>query len=286
MTYDVWRMTQCLGHIPIYHVAYRILHIAYRIPHAVFALTYSPPSRPPHGPTLHTLHIYRKMNSALRRVGSSMTPQDVANCAYGLSILSFDIQNPSDVAFRGVHETLLSIIKTAGRGALPLAPVVPIAPMPMPMESLETVVPLEMLGLAEVVGVGVEVEEVEVEVVEVVDGGVGVKPLLLVGVETEVVGGEVGVKVEVGVEVEVVGVGVGGSMGMAGSMEPELAPAPGLGITTATTATAPTAVTAITAVAAPKAQTQGAQGAQLNLQEREQLRIFAHYLSGMHHVSQ
>mmetsp|Transcript_18013 Transcript_18013/g.39954 ORF Transcript_18013/g.39954 Transcript_18013/m.39954 type:complete len:480 (+) Transcript_18013:3-1442(+) len=61
-----------------------------------------------------------KFNSVLRRVGASMSPQDVANCAYGLSILSFDIENPSDVAFRGVHETLLSIIKEAGRGALPL----------------------------------------------------------------------------------------------------------------------------------------------------------------------
>ena len=47
---------------------------------------------------------------ALRRVGSDMTPQGVANCAYGMAIMAFDWDRPSEAAFRGVHETLLSII--------------------------------------------------------------------------------------------------------------------------------------------------------------------------------
>jgi hypothetical protein len=29
-----------------------------------------------------------------------MSPQDVANSAYGLALLSFDTQNPEDAAFR------------------------------------------------------------------------------------------------------------------------------------------------------------------------------------------
>jgi len=49
-----------------------------------------------------------------------MSPQDMANCAYGLSIMSFDIENPSDVSFRGAHESLMSMIKTSGRVLLPM----------------------------------------------------------------------------------------------------------------------------------------------------------------------
>jgi hypothetical protein len=48
-----------------------------------------------------------------------MSPQDMANCAYGLSIMSFDIENPSDVSFRGAHESLISMIKSSGRVLLP-----------------------------------------------------------------------------------------------------------------------------------------------------------------------
>ena len=51
-----------------------------------------------------------KLNVALRRVGDDMTPQGVANCAYGMAIMAFDWERPSEAAFRGVHETLLSII--------------------------------------------------------------------------------------------------------------------------------------------------------------------------------
>jgi hypothetical protein len=58
-------------------------------------------------------HIHWKLNVALRRVGGNMSPQGVANCAYGFAILAFDYSQPSDAAFRGVHETLLNImIKT------------------------------------------------------------------------------------------------------------------------------------------------------------------------------
>jgi len=48
-----------------------------------------------------------------------MSPQDMANCAYGLSIMSFDIENPSDASFRGAHESLISMIKSSGRVLLP-----------------------------------------------------------------------------------------------------------------------------------------------------------------------
>jgi hypothetical protein len=58
-------------------------------------------------------HIHWKLNVALRRVGGNMSPQGVANCAYGFAILAFDYSQPSDAAFRGMHETLLNImIKT------------------------------------------------------------------------------------------------------------------------------------------------------------------------------
>lgn len=50
-----------------------------------------------------------------------MSPQDMANCAYALSIMSFDIENPSDVSFRGAHESLISMITSAGRVLLPMA---------------------------------------------------------------------------------------------------------------------------------------------------------------------
>ena len=55
--------------------------------------------------------VCRNINSALRRVGDEMSPRDMANCAYGFALLAFDTLNPFDVAFRGVHEALLSIIK-------------------------------------------------------------------------------------------------------------------------------------------------------------------------------
>eukprot|EP01038_Epipyxis_sp_PR26KG_P007355 gene7355-10025_t len=58
------------------------------------------------------------INIALRRVGQDMTPQEVANCAYGLCILSFDIENPSEAALRGANEVLLSTIRTAGRSLM------------------------------------------------------------------------------------------------------------------------------------------------------------------------
>ena len=60
--------------------------------------------------------LSRALNTALRRLGATMSPQDVANCAYGLSLMCFDIEDPSDVSFRGTHETMLSIINRAGRG--------------------------------------------------------------------------------------------------------------------------------------------------------------------------
>lgn len=51
-----------------------------------------------------------KLNVALRRVGDEMCPQGVANCAYGMAMMAFDWERPSEAAFRGVHETLLSIV--------------------------------------------------------------------------------------------------------------------------------------------------------------------------------
>jgi hypothetical protein len=52
------------------------------------------------------------LNIALRRVGAQMNPQEVANCAYGLALTCFDTHNPADVAFRGAHEAMLSIIRS------------------------------------------------------------------------------------------------------------------------------------------------------------------------------
>ena len=54
--------------------------------------------------------LHWKLNIALRRVGKHMSPQGVANCAYGIALLSFDNTKTNDAAFRGVHETLLNII--------------------------------------------------------------------------------------------------------------------------------------------------------------------------------
>ena len=54
--------------------------------------------------------IQWNLNVALRRVGGHMAPQDVANCAYALAILTFDIKEPSDPAFRGAHEVMLNTI--------------------------------------------------------------------------------------------------------------------------------------------------------------------------------
>jgi hypothetical protein len=51
-----------------------------------------------------------KLNVALRRVGDDMSPQGVANCAYGMTMMCFDFDRPAEAAFRGVHETLLSIV--------------------------------------------------------------------------------------------------------------------------------------------------------------------------------
>lgn len=53
------------------------------------------------------------INVALRRVGDALSPQDIANCAYGLALLAFDADNPSDAAFRGAHEVLLSAVRRA-----------------------------------------------------------------------------------------------------------------------------------------------------------------------------
>ena len=60
------------------------------------------------------------LNVALRRVAPDMSPQDVANCAYGLAIISFDAANPSDAAFRGTHETLLAKLRKAEEGVASL----------------------------------------------------------------------------------------------------------------------------------------------------------------------
>jgi hypothetical protein len=60
------------------------------------------------------------LNVALRRVASEMSPQDVANCAYGLAIISFDAVNPSEAAFRGTHETLLAKLRQAEEGVASL----------------------------------------------------------------------------------------------------------------------------------------------------------------------
>ena len=58
---------------------------------------------------------------ALRRVGGEMSPQDVANSAYGLSLLAFDSQNPQDAAFRGCHEVLLNTIRRTQRTTASIA---------------------------------------------------------------------------------------------------------------------------------------------------------------------
>ena len=60
------------------------------------------------------------LNVALRRVASEMSPQDVANCAYGLAIISFDAVNPSEAAIRGTHETLLAKLRQAEEGVASL----------------------------------------------------------------------------------------------------------------------------------------------------------------------
>jgi hypothetical protein len=56
------------------------------------------------------------LNVALRRVGPDMRPQDVANCAYALSLLCFDAANQADPAYRGVHEVMLEKIRISSRG--------------------------------------------------------------------------------------------------------------------------------------------------------------------------
>lgn len=60
------------------------------------------------------------INVALRRVASEMSPQDVANCAYGLAMMSFDAVNPSEAALRGTHETLLTKLRQAEKGVASL----------------------------------------------------------------------------------------------------------------------------------------------------------------------
>lgn len=57
------------------------------------------------------------INIALRKLSETLSPQDVANCAYGLSILTFDIRNPSDVGFRGSQEVLLAAMCRTRRKA-------------------------------------------------------------------------------------------------------------------------------------------------------------------------
>jgi hypothetical protein len=61
--------------------------------------------------------MIRSINVALRRVGEEMSPQDVANSAYGLALLAFDSQTPQDAAFRGCHEVLLNTIRKTQRTA-------------------------------------------------------------------------------------------------------------------------------------------------------------------------
>eukprot|EP01039_Chlorochromonas_danica_P004309 gene4309-4730_t len=52
------------------------------------------------------------INSALRRLSNNMTvPKEVANAAHGLSLLCFDAQDCTGVAYRGVHEAMLDIIR-------------------------------------------------------------------------------------------------------------------------------------------------------------------------------
>ncbi len=55
------------------------------------------------------------INVALRRVSETMSPQDVANCAYGLTLLSFDTTNPMDPGFRGAHDALVNKLQTISR---------------------------------------------------------------------------------------------------------------------------------------------------------------------------
>lgn len=57
------------------------------------------------------------VNVALRRVVETMSPQDLANCAYGLTLLSFDTENPLDPAFRGAHDTLLNKLQKVSRSS-------------------------------------------------------------------------------------------------------------------------------------------------------------------------
>lgn len=51
------------------------------------------------------------INIALRRISDTMSPQDVANSAYGLTLLSFDTENSFDPGFRGAHDTLLNKLR-------------------------------------------------------------------------------------------------------------------------------------------------------------------------------
>lgn len=57
------------------------------------------------------LLCFRSINSSLRRCASEMSPQDIANSAYSLSMLAFDSENIYDPALRGSHETLLETIR-------------------------------------------------------------------------------------------------------------------------------------------------------------------------------
>ena len=55
------------------------------------------------------------VNVALRRVGETMSPQDVANCAYGLTLLTFDTENPLDPGFRGAHDALINKLQAMSK---------------------------------------------------------------------------------------------------------------------------------------------------------------------------
>lgn len=57
--------------------------------------------------------LHWQINAALRREGPSMTPHDLANCAYAVALMGFDTQNSADPAFRGVHEVLMKTILRA-----------------------------------------------------------------------------------------------------------------------------------------------------------------------------
>lgn len=55
------------------------------------------------------------INIALRRISESMSVQDVANCAYSLTLLSFDTEDSMDPAFRGAHNVLMNKLRAMSK---------------------------------------------------------------------------------------------------------------------------------------------------------------------------